>query len=179
MHPEAYDFVRANCRPWRVCEFGSYDVNGSVRDLFQGWDFVGVDVRSGPGVDVVADCTDWLELADALRLIDGDGQIFQGSSRRFDLVVCTESLEHVKNWHQLIVNAYRILRPNGRFICTAAGPEREPHTCDGNAMEEDCVEHYQNIHPETLQIALRTAYFSRVNVVTGRNGEDVYASAWK
>ena len=38
-----------------VLEIGSYDVNGSIRSLFDTEHYVGVDLVAGPGVDVVAD----------------------------------------------------------------------------------------------------------------------------
>ncbi|MDB0050250.1 hypothetical protein N9F31_02215, partial [Pseudomonadales bacterium] len=37
-----------------VLEIGSYDVNGSIRSLFNAQNYVGVDLVEGPGVDVVA-----------------------------------------------------------------------------------------------------------------------------
>ena len=36
-----------------VLECGSYNVNGSVRDLFAVREYIGLDWRPGPGVDVV------------------------------------------------------------------------------------------------------------------------------
>ena len=37
-----------------VLECGSYNVNGSVRGLFAAREYVGLDWRPGPGVDVVS-----------------------------------------------------------------------------------------------------------------------------
>ena len=37
-----------------VLECGSYNVNGSVRGLFVAREYVGLDWRPGPGVDVVS-----------------------------------------------------------------------------------------------------------------------------
>ena len=37
-----------------ILEIGSYDVNGTIRNLFASENYVGVDLVEGPGVDVVA-----------------------------------------------------------------------------------------------------------------------------
>ena len=84
-------------------EVGSYDVNGSVRDLFTG-SYTGVDMRCGPGVDAVA-------AADGLPFAD----------RSFGAVVSTEMLEHdARPW--LSVNEMgRVLRPGGWLLLTCRG----------------------------------------------------------
>lgn len=164
MHKEAMDFVRANCRPGRVCEFGSYNVNGSARELYQGWDYVGVDLRPGRGVDVVADfCSPQL------------CSTFAGQS--FDVIVSTEAFEHCKDWQNAVFNAFVLLKPGGRFLITAAGPKRAVHNNDGGSVLAD-GEHYANIDPVELERVLKE-HFPRVTVTLGRNGQDVYASAWK
>ena len=52
MHDTAYAFVRRTLamlpQRKRVCEFGSYNVNGSARPLFVGCEkYVGIDTRPG------------------------------------------------------------------------------------------------------------------------------------
>jgi hypothetical protein len=37
----------------RVLDIGSLDINGSVRPLFRGGTYTGIDVAAGPGVDIV------------------------------------------------------------------------------------------------------------------------------
>lgn len=155
MHPQARDFVASHRKHYDLCEFGSYDVNGGIRDLFPDHNYVGVDVRPGLGVDVVADCATW----------DGNG-------RRFDLVVCCEVLEHFERWQDIIANAARLLRPGGRLIVTAAGPSREPHTCNGKAWSPDCGEHYRNIDPDVLRVVCGW-HFGEVHVEC--DGQDVRA----
>ncbi len=160
MHQQAREFVARTCKPRDVCEFGSYNVNGGIRDLFPDCNYVGVDVRPGPGVDVAADCSKW----------DGDG-------RRFDLVVCCEVLEHAALWQEIISTAYRLLRPCGRFICTAAGPNRPKHTCDGKAWSPECGEYYGNIDPNRLRTALEVVGFAEIHVEC--TGQDVRCLAVK
>ena len=46
----------------RVLEVGSYDVNGSVRPLFEGAkQYIGIDSRPGPGVDLVMSARSFVE----------------------------------------------------------------------------------------------------------------------
>ncbi len=163
MHVQAYRYVRRMVRslstqpPLRVCEFGSYDVNGSVRDLFPAGTYVGVDSRAGPGVDVVADAADW----------PGDG-------RPFVLVVCTEVLEHTPRAAEVVRSAYRLLAPGGVLILTAATTGREPHGIDGGDVGQ---EHYANIPASALRGWLSPFAFALVD--DGENPGDVYATALK
>jgi len=71
----------------KVLEVGSYNVNGSLRDRIFGnlcvAEYVGVDLQLQQGyVDVVVD-------ASALPFRD----------ESFDVVISTETLEHVEDWY--------------------------------------------------------------------------------
>jgi len=135
MHRQAYEFVQRVMRDvdpagLRVLEFGSYNVNGTVRPLFPGAaEYVGVDLRAGPGVDVVADAA----------TVDG--------LEDFDVLVCCEVLEHTPDPAALITAAWRSLKPGGALILTAAGPGRAPHGVNGGPVGR---EHYANISPDQL-----------------------------
>ena len=37
----------------KIGEFGSLDINGTIRHLFEGCEYVGIDIGEGPGVDLV------------------------------------------------------------------------------------------------------------------------------
>jgi hypothetical protein len=63
----------------KVLEVGSLNVNGSARQFFDG-PYLGVDMQAGPGVDQV------------LNAHDLDHTMLLGAP--FDLIVCTEMLEH-------------------------------------------------------------------------------------
>lgn len=142
MHPEAHDFVAAaidRLGPFcRTVEFGSHDINGSIRGLFSG-DFLGIDPQPGPGVDVVADAIEW------------------HTGEPVDCVVCCEVFEHLADWRGLITSAARALRSGGVIILTMAGPGRAPHSAvDGNELRPD--EHYANVEPDELADALAPAF---------------------
>lgn len=156
MHPAAFTYVkhaRDRLPPLtaytRVLEIGSYNVNGTIRELFRGTQYRGMDARKGPGVDLVHDATKFFPLA-VLN----------------DVVVCCETLEHAENWPAVVKNAAAWLRPGGVFIGTAAGVGRPPHLCSGAPMPDPPPEFYQNIAPEALDAALRAAGFSRWEIDT-------------
>lgn len=119
MHPEAYHFLESTLTPdivdgARICEIGSYDVNGSPRALCgSAAEYVGVDRRKGKGVDVV-----------------NTDDSFDGESA-FDIVICAETLEHARDPAAVIAVAHRSLKAGGLLVVTAAGPDRVPHSCDG------------------------------------------------
>jgi len=89
-----------------VIEIGSYDVNGSLRLYVQSLspsEYIGVDIKKGPGVDVVCD---------AENIVDKFGK------EAFDVVISTELLEHVRNWRKVISNIKNICKPNGLMLIT-------------------------------------------------------------
>ena len=166
MHAEAMSWLQTIRRALLgrrdvVCELGSRDVNGSPRELFtDAVVYVGVDMVEGPGVDVVADAAGWTP----------DPWL------RFDLVVCTEVLEHAFGAPDICANAHRLLRPGGVFVITAAGPKREPHSgIDGGPLREK--EFYGNVRVEELRGWL--GLFAAVLIDQSGDGRDVYALAIK
>jgi SAM-dependent methyltransferase len=163
MHREAMLFVRAvvaSRGPFRqALEIGSYNVNGSVRDLFPGAEYVGLDSRAGPGVDVVGDGATWRP---------ADGQVF-------DCVVCTEVLEHAPDPAAVVCTAFESLAPGGVLILTAASEHRAPHSCNGDAVVPP-GEHYAGIPAHRLRAWLDGAGFAWFDVENGYP-PDVYAVA--
>ena len=87
----------------RTLEVGSLDVNGSVRSLFSER-YVGIDMRPGPGVDVIG-------TADALPFDDD----------AFEVVVSTETLEHDRAFWLTMAEIRRVLQPGGHLILTTRG----------------------------------------------------------
>ena len=121
MHQEVMDWLRTikESAPdifehSRVLECGSLNVNGTPRPLFEECEYVGVDWRDGPGVDVVSLTHHYM---------DNDG---------FDVVISTEMLEHDPYWLVSISNMVSLLRPGGDLILTFGGinrPKHELKTC--------------------------------------------------
>lgn len=114
-----------------IVDVGGRNINGTVRDVFQGAaSYTAVDLYDGPGVDVRADFLHY-----AISPSD-DGYV--------DIVLHLEVAEHTPDWRDHIAHAARLLRPDGRLVLTAAGPDRLPHSgIDGGALRDG--EHYQNL----------------------------------
>lgn len=158
MHPEVFDYVAkvvAELGPFaRTVEFGSLDINGTVRSLFTS-EYLGIDLQPGSCVDLVADAIEWTPLDP------------------FDCVVCCEVFEHLAAWPALVASAARALRPGGILIVTCAGPGRGPHSAvDGNALRPD--EHYANIEPAELEARMAGAF---TDIHVEQLGLDVRATA--
>ncbi len=90
----------------RVIEVGSYDVNGGLRSYVESLkpsEYIGVDIKEGPGVDVVCRAED-------LTKRFGD--------ESFDVVISTELLEHIKDWRKVISNLKNISKKGGIILIT-------------------------------------------------------------
>jgi len=104
----------------RVIEVGSYDMNGSMRPIVQAWqpaEYIGTDIAPGPGVDVICNADDLLQ---------------KFGPNRFDVVLSTETIEHVRNWRTVISNLKQLTAPGGILIVTTCMPGHyyHPHPDD-------------------------------------------------
>lgn len=93
-----------------VLEVGAYDVNGSCRPLIMQQlpsSYVGTDMQAGPGVDVVC------KGEDLPKTIGTECK---------DLIICTEVLEHVEDWHGFLASVWSVLRTNGTLLLTTRSP---------------------------------------------------------
>lgn len=76
----------------KVLEVGSRNINGSLRHYilkFSPFEYVGVDIDKGDGVDVICNAEDLAK---------------KFGRNSFDLVISTEGLEHMKNWKKCVSN---------------------------------------------------------------------------
>lgn len=97
-------------RGQRVLEVGAQSYNGGLRPFVMSRDpaeYVGVDISPGPGVDLVCD------IADLEKRFGADS---------FDVVLCTEVLEHVRPWRDAIRNLKAVCRPGGFILLTTRSP---------------------------------------------------------
>jgi SAM-dependent methyltransferase len=105
------DFVqqwssKADLSGKRILEVGSYDVNGTVRDIITRHspsEYIGVDISHGPSVDVICDVG---------RLEERFGE------SSFDVVISTEMLEHVRDWRGAVTNLKKVMRPGAELLLT-------------------------------------------------------------
>jgi SAM-dependent methyltransferase len=105
------EFGRSQLRPDEVAgrdvlEVGSLDVNGSLRSVVEAMGpgrYVGVDLAPGPGVDQICDAGDLMR---------------RFGRASFDVVLCTEVVEHVRDWRGVVANLKGVLKTGGILILT-------------------------------------------------------------
>lgn len=90
--------------PQPIVEIGSYQVAGqeaiaNLRSFFPGKDYVGIDMRPGPGVDRVAN-------VEALPFASGS----------IGTVLALNTFEHVRCFWRGLDEAHRVLRPDGALV---------------------------------------------------------------
>lgn len=93
--------------PKRVLEIGSRAAINqeelcNLRSFFPKSEYVGVDMQSGPGVDIVADATK-----------------LPFESASFDLVLCLETLEHADEPWKIVSEIERVSMKNGGIILSS------------------------------------------------------------
>lgn len=93
--------------PAPVYEFGSLKVAGqelrySVRDALGGKEYVGCDIREGPGVDKILDL-----------------QHINMPDKSVGTVIVLDVLEHVELCRESINEIHRVLKPGGLLIATS------------------------------------------------------------
>ena len=90
----------------RMLEVGSMDLNGTVRmiaEVFHPSEYIGIDLEPGKCVDLVLDVKDIVE---------------KFGENSFDVVICSEMLEHVEYWRTAVNNMKRVLKPGGHIYIT-------------------------------------------------------------
>jgi hypothetical protein len=146
-----------------VVEFGSRQVCGSPRFLFENCNYVGVDVNPGECVDIVSLAHEYQH----------DGKA--------DVVISTEMLEHDMFWQSSLMNMVNILRPSGLLMLTAGGLHRMPHSsCFTIPIEWE--NYYRNISVLDLVSVLKPdVLFSQCMIqyndarnIHGNIGSDIY-----
>lgn len=116
-HPQQFCFVQtfanhisAASHHLNILEIGSYDVNGSVRKLFPGSTYCGVDLMPGAGVDIVA-----------------DGHRVNHADQTYDVTISCECFEHNPAWLETFHNMYRMTKAGGFIVVTCATTGRVEH----------------------------------------------------
>lgn len=127
--------------PWsfqdgRVLDCGSLNVNGSLRDLFTGGTYLGIDIVPGKNVDYISSV-----------------HKFSSADGPFDTIVSGEMLEHDSHWRESLLRMYELLKPHGLLAISCAGPGRPEHgTRRTGAVWTDPAEpdYYRNISQEDI-----------------------------
>ena len=96
--------------PSRVLECGSFSVNGSIRDHFTATDYVGLDWRPGPCVDLVS--------------LTHEAPFGPAS---FDTIASASMLEHDPYWRESLGKMYAMLKPDGLMALSWGAMRNNPH----------------------------------------------------
>lgn len=146
-------------KPRRVLDVGSLDINGNNRFLFEGGTYTGIDVGSGPNVDVVAVAHEF-------------------DAPPFDVVVSTECFEHDMHYAKSIQNIVRLLAPGGLFLFTCATTGRREHGTT-RTNKSDCplltTDYYKNLTEQDIREVIDVeAVFEKSAFEIGYSTRDLY-----
>lgn len=133
-HPQQFNFVNKvkdlhpeYFKKKDVVEYGSLNLNGTVRVLFEDCNYTGVDIIGGDCVDVVCEC--------------------KNHEGKFDTVVSCEMLEHDKDWDLSVVSMFQNCKPGGIILFTCATHGRAEHgTINCSPADSPATnDYYQNL----------------------------------
>ena len=130
-----------NCK---VVDCGSCDINGNNRWAFEDFKYLGIDVGSGPNVDIVSPIH-------KVRL-----------KEPADVAISTECLEHDMHYKESIQNMYDMIKPGGLLLITCATTGRGEHgtlrTSPGcsntSQVEGEWSNYYKNLTEEDFRECL-------------------------
>lgn len=125
----------------KVVDFGSLDINGNNRILFEDCDYTGVDIGPGPNVDIISLCHE-----------------FPGEEL-YDVVCSTEMLEHDMYWEKSLKRMYNLVKSEGLlfFTCKSTGSgehgtiNREPGSSPWTSLRSDWKFYYKNLSQEDIE----------------------------
>jgi len=150
MHSEIMEFLGRAFRDSgaasgrSVVEFGSFNINGSAREVFGVLPhYVGVDWRPGPGVDVVSLAHDYKRAADVPA---------------HDVGLSCQCLEHDPYWDSTLRTLFRAVTTDhdgpAWIVVTCAGPGYPVHELE-TAPVIDGVPYYRNVSTDEIVEVLR------------------------
>lgn len=141
----------------KVCEIGSLDINGSIRQFFTGCDYVGVDLGAGRGVDVVA-----------------RGEELDYPDNHFDVVASCECFEHNPEWIKTFNNMARMANGLVFFSCATTG--RPEHGTRKTSPEDApfCHDYYRNLTEQDFRDSCDLSKFEVYEFITNDNPADLY-----
>ena len=133
--------------PLYILDVGSLRVGkqAAYADLItsDNWTYVGLDVVSGPNVDIVADSLYGYPFLD----------------NNFDIIICGQVLEHVRDPIPFMAELFRVLKIGGRLCIIAPSAGYEHHRPD-----------YRRIMPDGMRYLLEQAGFVDTDVTLTTEG---------
>lgn len=116
MHHSAYvnaekfykEYCQENIESKKILDVGSYDVNGSLRPIFEAGEYVGLDIEPGPNVDVVGNSND-----------------IPFKDQFFDITLSSSQFEHDDMFWLTFLEMCRVTKPGGYIYIQA--PSNGPY----------------------------------------------------
>lgn len=118
-----------------VVDFGSYDVNGTLRPVFAKHQYIGIDMSAGPNVDIVCDNSE--------TPIESD---------KVDVVISSSCFEHDECFWETFIEMCRILKPGGFIYINA------PSAGDYHGYPGDCWRFYKDSWTALVKWATKKGY---------------------
>jgi SAM-dependent methyltransferase len=146
-HPQQFNYIEkikllypTNFINVNVLEVGSLNINGSIRTFFTNCNYLGIDVGSGNGVDLVC-----------------EGQTLDHPNNTYDTIGSCECFEHNPYWVETFINMHRMTKPNGLVFMTCATTGRAEHgTTRSNPQDSPLTtgkgwDYYRNLTEEDFR----------------------------
>lgn len=147
-----------------VIEIGSLNINGSVREFFDNCIHVGIDVATGPCVDVVC-------LGHEYDMPDGS----------FDVAISCECFEHDPYHILTFKNMVRLVKSNGIVIFSCATTGRKEHGTRANDPASSPLtiglgwDYYKNLEEKDFRTEINfDELFLEYNFQTNLKSFDLY-----
>jgi 2-polyprenyl-3-methyl-5-hydroxy-6-metoxy-1,4-benzoquinol methylase len=142
----------------KVLDVGSYDMNGSYRELIRslGYQYTGLDIRPGPNVDIVSTAP----LAWPIE------------NQTYHIVICGNMLHSVDDLRTWSFEVTRVLKEGGLLIVVAGTWNKGPTSKTPGD--------YWRIMPDGLEYLFRQTYTMEIESIRIETSEmDVCGSAFK
>jgi len=148
----------------KVLEVGSLDINGSVRDFFNGCNYIGIDVAPGNKVDVVC-----------------EGQNYNAPDNSYDVVCSLECFEHNPFWVETFKNMIRLCKNGGLVLFTCATDGRPEHGTTKTSPHDSPLtnsigwDYYCNLNENDFRTEINFFdYFEQCEFEVNKNSHDLY-----
>ena len=119
----------------KILDIGSYDVNGTVRPIFEKGNYTGLDMAQGPNVDIVSESHN-IDLP----------------NETFDIILSTSCFEHDEMFWVTFLEMCRLIKPGGYIYVNA--PSSGPY----HGHPGDCWRFYKDSWGALLKWAKKNNY---------------------
>lgn len=146
-----------------VLEVGSYDVNGSIREIFKNCEYTGLDLMPGPGVDMVV----------------SSGHEYE-TYKRFETVLSCECFEHNPYYFETFENMVSLACGGGLVIFTCATEGRPEHGTSRTSPDQSPGtvssgwEYYRNLTSDDFSVFDFKRNFAGYRFMSNPGSQDLY-----